>query len=259
MNAPSLLKHALLLIVTLLLTLSGSAAAEGAAPPSPATPSSVEAPVVVFNRTVAVLRAPLLGIAPPDRARHSQTRLTELFARPGPMQISVTSTVVGNAILVNGALGLLIAPGDVDALDGETLEQSTQAARAAVERVALETREARDRDRLWHALAASGIATLLLLLIFLVVLQTRAWSVRRLTRLLEGSTHGLTAGGLQLLHTSRLFAVSRALVRAAASFVLLLASYRWLSFVLNQFPYTRVWGEQLDGYLLGVLLGFGDG
>jgi len=259
MNALSLLKPVFRLVVALVLTLSRSAAAEGAAPPAPASASQVEAPVVVFNRTVAVLRAPLLGIAPPDRARHSQTRLSELLARPGQMQISVTSTVVGNAILVNGALGLMIASGDVDALDGETLEQATQAARTAVERVALETREARDRERLWHALAASGIATLLLLLSFVVVLQTRAWSVRRLTKLLEGSTHGLTAGGVQLLHTSRLFAVSRVLVRAGASFVLLLASYRWLSFVLNQFPYTRAWGEQLDGYLLGVLIRFGDG
>ena len=81
--------------------------------------------------------------------------------------------------------------------------------------------------------------------------------MRHLTQLLEGSTHGLTAAGIRLLHFSRLFALSRFLVRVAAAFVLVLAVYRWSSFVLNQFPYTRAWGEQLDGYLLGVVVRIG--
>jgi small-conductance mechanosensitive channel len=249
-----------LTIVTLLALLtSGSASADTLPPPVVVAPPVVEAPVVVFHRPVAVLRAPLLGIAAPERARHSNTRLAELFSRPGPINITVTSTDVANAILINGKLGLLLTPGDVDALDGESLEHATQAARTALELVAAETREARDRERLWHALAASSVATLLLLAVFLVVLRTRRWGVRHLSKLLEGSTQALTAAGVRLLHRSRLFSVSRMLVRAAATFVLILATYRWSSFVLNQFPYTRAWGEELDNYLFGVALRIGGG
>jgi hypothetical protein len=32
----------------------------------------------------------------------------------------------------------------------------------------------------------------------------------------------------------------------------LLLAYTWLGFVLARFPFTRVWGEQLNGYLLGM-------
>ncbi|HEY3252876.1 MAG TPA: mechanosensitive ion channel domain-containing protein [Polyangiaceae bacterium] len=259
MKRLSSIKRLGLLIVATLLTLARSAGAQTPAPAASATPAQVEAPVVVFNRTVAVLRGPLLGIAPAERVRHSEARLSELFARPGPIKISVMSMAGVNAILVNGTLGLALTPDDVDRLEGETFEHATQAAREALERVAAETREARDRERLGHALAASGIATLLLLLIFVVVLRARAWVVRHLTRLLEGSTHGLTAAGIQLLHPSRLFAASRLLVRLGAAFVLLLATYRWSSFVLNQFPYTRAWGEELDGYLIGLVLRIGGG
>ena len=262
MNGRSSLVKRLSVFVVTLLALFGSASSASADPPAApvvVAPPAVEARVVVFHRPVAVLRAPLLGVAVSERARHSSARLSELFSRPGPISITVTSTDVANAILVNGKLGLLLTPGDVDALDGETLEHATQAARTALELVAAETREARDRERLWHALAASGIATLLLLTVFLVVLRTRAWSVRHLSKLLEGSTQGLMAAGVRLLHRSRLFAVSRMLVRAAAAFVLVLATYRWSSFVLNQFPYTRAWGEELDNYLFGVALRIGGG
>ncbi|HET7543227.1 MAG TPA: mechanosensitive ion channel domain-containing protein [Polyangiaceae bacterium] len=257
------IKYSLLLLFILLASLTRSAAAEESTEPGrpkePAHPSAlVEAPVVVFNRTITVLRAPLLGVPPADRARHTEARLSDLFSRPGPMKISVTSTPMANAILVNGALGLALTAGDADVLDGQTLEEATHAARAAIERVAEETREASDRERLWHALWHGGIATLLLIAVFVVVLRTRTWVVKHLTRLLEGSTQRLTAA-VPALYGARLFAISRLLVRAGSTFLLLVACYRWASYVMYQFPYTRAWGEQLDSYLLGVLLSIGGG
>lgn len=257
MNRRWSINRAILLLVSLLLTLASSARGDSPAPLASAAVPVIEARVVVFNRTVAVLRAPLFGVSAPERARHATARLEELFARPGPMKISMTTTEVANAILINGSLGMLLTSGDVDALEGETLDHATEGVRLALERVAAETREARDRDRLGHALAATGIASLLLLALLMIVLRTRAWTVRRLTQLLEGGTHGLTAAGVRLLHPSRLFAVSRLLVQVGAVFVMLIAVYRWSSFVLNQFPYTRVWGEELDGYLLGVAVQIG--
>jgi small-conductance mechanosensitive channel len=31
-------------------------------------------------------------------------------------------------------------------------------------------------------------------------------------------------------------------------------SYEWLSFMLSRFPYTRPWGESLNGYLIGIVV-----
>ena len=30
--------------------------------------------------------------------------------------------------------------------------------------------------------------------------------------------------------------------------------YEWLSIVLSSFPYTRPWGERLNGYFFGIVL-----
>src|SRR6478736_6037306 len=151
MNRHSPLKGLWVLLVAALLTLTRGALAGAPTPPASAsaTMSLPEAPVVVFNRTVAVVRAPLFGVVPSERARHAAARLEELFARPGPMKLSVTSTEMANAILVNGSLGMLLTSGDVDALEGETLDHATQIAVTALERVAAETREARGRGE-WH-------------------------------------------------------------------------------------------------------------
>ena len=47
--------------------------------------------------------------------------------------------------------------------------------------------------------------------------------------------------------------VVRKLLSGVHSLVLLLLVYEWLSFVLARFPFTRVWGETLNSYLLNLL------
>jgi len=66
-------------------------------------------------------------------------------------------------------------------------------------------------------------------------------------------------GGTRLLHAQRLLGISRWLVRTLSSVVLALALYRFVSFVLNQFPYSRPWGEHLDEFLIGVAWQLGGG
>ena len=50
--------------------------------------------------------------------------------------------------------------------------------------------------------------------------------------------------------------VARAVVWVQVAVFRLLAfvlAYEWLSFVLSRFPYTRVWGEALNSFLLNLL------
>ena len=208
------------LLGALCLSVATNAAADVPAPaaqPATVTEPRGEAPVTVLHRKVATLRAPLLGMPAVERARHSEERLVELLDRPGTPKLSVTTAAGNSAILLDGKLGLLLTPDDADTLDGETLDQATQATRAALERVIAETSEARNHDRRWHAAVRSGLATLVLLLLVVVVRRARSWLVRRLTLLFKESTARLTAASMHVLHPARLFQLSRWCVRAIST------------------------------------------
>jgi small-conductance mechanosensitive channel len=224
-------------------------------PPASELVTQREAPVIALNRPITTLRGRLLGIDPAERARRASARVSDLLEREGPRHVSVLRQPQGNVLLIDDALAFALTPDDPDKLDGETLEEATESALQALNRIAAETREAHNRNRLLHALGRAGIATLALIAAIFVVLRARRALVRPLTRLLkERASHVQSAAG-SVLHISRLFAFSRWLVHAFGSGLLLVLAYQWASYSLNQFPYTRPWGEKLDAYLLGIALG----
>jgi small-conductance mechanosensitive channel len=214
---------------------------------------------MLYNRPIAVLRAPLLGMQPADRARHTEARLAELLAQRGPGVVSVTPAAGANAILIDGKLGILLAEGDASSLDGQSLDAATRSASEALRRVVAETREARSKKHFWEAVGQTGVATLTLFVLALIVLGARRWLERRLVRWLQKRMSMLPAAGKRMLYTERLFHFSHRLVQMASWLVLLLAGYRWLSYALYRFPYTRPWAEGLDDYLLGVAARIGGG
>jgi len=211
---------------------------------------------MVMNRPVTTLRARVLGTDPAERARRVSARIHELLQREGRGQIRLLREPQGNVLLLDGTLALVLTPGDPDRLGGETLEAATDAARRALVQIVEATREAHSRERLLGAVGRTGVATLLMLAALFVVLRVRRAIVHWLTRVLKEQASHVGAAST-LLQSSRLYELSRWLVRAVGSLLLLVAAYEWVTFSLNQFPYTRPWGEQLDGYLLGLLLGMG--
>jgi len=224
--------------------------------PPVSEPAPAEAAVMVLNRPVTTLRARLLGSEPAERARRVSARIHELLDREGPGRVTLLREPQGNVLLIDGALALVLTPDDPDRLGGETLEAATDAARRALAQISAETREAHNRVRLLQAAGRAGVATLVLLVAIFVVLRARRALTRWLTRVLkEQASHVQVAGSV--LQASRLYAFSRWLGGALGTGLVLVLTYRWASYVLNQFPYTRPWGEQLDGYLLGVVLGMG--
>ncbi len=234
---------------------------EPATPVAASTPSPelVEAPVSLLNRTIVVFRSSYLGVPPHERAVHTEQRLTQVLSNVGAGNITVASTGGANAILIDGALGVFVAPGDVDAIDGQTLDEMTRKTVAAIARAIADSREGRDRERISRAIVASSIATFALLLLCFFVLRARSWFERRVMRLLRGGTTRVPAPRWRLLFADRLLWLGHWLAQTAAALLLLLAIYRWLSFVLNQFPYTRAWGEELDGFLIGAAEQIGGG
>ena len=210
-----------------------------------------EARVVVFNRTIAVFRAPFLGSAE-SRARRTSQHIEEVLRRGGPGVVTQQAAPQGSVLLIDGELALLLTPEDADQVRGQTLEAAARTAFVELERVIAETRESRDHARLVSAVVRAAGATVIVALAVWLTWRARVWLVRRLARVLEKGSARIAVGGTQVLHTERVVMLSRWLVRAVSTLLILALLYRWLSFAFTQFPYTRPWGEQLDGFLLGV-------
>ena len=230
----------------------GNAPAANAAAPTPAA-------VTLMNRHVVVLRSDFLGNSPADRARRAGQMMREVLAEGGPGRVTTQPQPQGQAILIDGTFVFLLSPADADVVGGQTPQAQLQAAQAALTRAIAETQEGRDRTRLtWAALHALA-ATALFALLAGALLWLRRRLVLRATRLLASRTADVQLAGMPIFGFARLYELSRTLVRMVAWLLLAVMAYEWLAYVLTRFPLTRPWGEQLGGFVFGVVRRIGGG
>lgn len=224
-----------------------------ALPASAAAGAQDEAVVRIYGRPIATFRAPFLGVPPAGRARRTEAAIHELLAHGGPGLVSTQQEPQGNVVLIDGALALILTEQDTDPVRRETLDGLTRQVTAALARAVADTREARDQRRRLHAVGWSAVATVLYLGVLLVILRTRDALSRRIGDLLAGAAERAHVAGQALWEATRLHAFASWLVRSACWFLLVVFSYQWLVFVLQQFPATRVWGEHLGDFVLDLL------
>ena len=117
-----------------------------------------------------------------------------------------------------------------------------------------ETQEARSFDNLLWSLAAGAIATLVWLALLWGLARLHRRLVRVVVRLAASKAPSLELGGIVLLDQRHVFPMVRRFVGALRWLLVAIFSYEWLSFMLSRFPYTRPWGERLNGYLIGVVV-----
>ena len=218
-----------------------------------------EAPLVVFNRTVAVFRAPLFGAAPEDRASRTAQLIQEILARAGPGIVTTQAEPQGNLILVDGELALVLTEADADRLRDQTLGEITNQAAAALRLVIAETRESRDSAQLLSDVVRSLVGTLVLIVFLALVLFVRRLLLGYLSRIAERAAAVTAVGGAQVVSADRLLPLVRGLVLVVSWLLGIVSVYRWLGYVLSQFPYTRPWGEQLLAFFVGTAVRLGVG
>ena len=226
---------------------------------STAVPSREPGELVVFNRSIITFRSPLLGVSATDRARRTRANLDRLLDRSGQGKPEVRAESLGNFVMLDGALALIVAPGDVDALEGETLEQTTQGAVDRLQQVIEETRESRDLSSLLRGALKASAATGVFIVGLLVFARARRALRRFLTNLVDRRSDRLRLAGAELLRHDHIAAGIRFATLAVHWLAALALTYEWLSFSLSVFPFTRPWGEQLQGYMWSVLLQIGGG
>jgi len=247
-----------------LLSLSAAALAAAPAPPAPPTDAKAAATeaadqtaaavrpadLVVFNRPIVTFRSLFIGNPPEERVRNARTRINQLLERGNAGAVSQETALAGIVVKIDGVFVFIVTPGDVSLLAGDTLESTAAKAVTALEQAIAETHESRDLRVLGHALLAGGVATAL----FLTLLWGLWWARRAVAtlaqKLAQKPAERLRVGGTALIQMEQVFHVAQRVTNALLTVVALLFAYAWLDFVLQRFPYTRRWGEQLHSFLL---------
>ena len=224
--------------------LMPSASLTGSASPGEA------ATVTVFNRRIFTFRTSFLGVPASERAAAAHERIIRLLDRGGAGKVTVDHAPQGSIVEIDGTLAFVITTGDVVSLHGETLESATADAVVALERVVAETREARDGRMLMIAAAWAGVATLVYLLALWALHRIGKAATSGMLRLAAAKAELLKVRGAEIIERERTLRLVALFARLVFWAIVLLITNEWLGYVLSRFPYTRPWGEELNGFVI---------
>ena len=248
-----------LIVVTAFASLTALAAPVDSAGQKAAPTNVQSAPIYFENRQIAILRSPLAGASPQDRADEAARRIGELPLNIRARDIlAATITVAdehGIAFLYDGRSLFFIGSEDLDAGSGETMDQVSEHVLQNLDEALL----ARESERRWPVIRSG----LLLTFIGLLIVILASYLIWRLYRWLCSNLRGVEkffSNGLKLFGADVLppiLNVTRSLFKLLAWILTLAAMYSWLGFSLRSFPYTKPWGDQLGGYVIALFQSFG--
>jgi small-conductance mechanosensitive channel len=246
------------------LLLLAAAAPLQAQPPRPGPSAPVErdaaaATLTVWNRPIVVFRAVVGQVRPADRAAVAARRIEDLPDDVRPEEIRAEEATIGatHGVLVLARTTILFGVVAED-LDPTTKETPASVAGRAVEEVRSVLQARAEQRRLPALLRGVALAIGATALLILVV-----WATRRLAEAVLGRLARVTEVRAIPVLGRDLWPIvdglRRGMVRLTALAVGLAATYLWLAFVLDQFPYTRPWAKHLGNYLVGLLWKLGTG
>jgi small-conductance mechanosensitive channel len=221
-----------------------------------APPAQPPGRIEVMNREIITLHGSLFGIPAVTRAAESEARIRRALLRGGQLEVRTTQVAEGVLVSLDDALMFAVTPDDSaeHTLAGAKVDAADAA--AVLQRVIDETRESRDMHSLLRSTGVTLGAGALMLALMWLLRQAR----RRLQAWLTGQTlaHAdrLRVGGVEVVKREGVLRFEQSLLNLLYWALALMLLYEWLSLSLAQFPFTRPWGEQLNGFLLGLLSRF---
>lgn len=241
-------------LASLLVSLSASAITTPAGKqPNPPLQPSEEATLVVFNRQVMTFKADFLGAPPSVRAERAHALLENLLSNGEDQTVSIKSNPEGQLVMIGKRMAFAVTAGDADPLLGQTSASVAQEAASQLSQVVSETRESRNMHSILLACLYALAATACYLLLLWIISKVRVWLGALLMRRAAHQVRKLRIGNTQILDIQYLLPVLGRLLIVLHWLLMVLLTYEWLSFAFRQFPYTRPWGESLNGYLMGIL------
>jgi small-conductance mechanosensitive channel len=246
------------LLALFLAAVAPLAAAQQSVPSAPAAqldsiaPARQSAPLVLANRTIIVLRGPIAGYSARERATGTLDRIhAALAANPAPV-VTLADEEDGTRVLLDGKPAFLVTRIDIDPEVGETTHN---VAREAANRLKVAITEYREQRTPRYLLIQSGWA-LLATVIYVGLLRLLFLIDRSLGRRIAGAAaeraEKVHVHGVSLLDPQQIRWIARKVVNLVAWVLALFATYSWLTFVLGRFPFTRPWGEHMEGNLFSL-------
>ena len=231
-------------------------AQEGLAPAVVAAPADL----VVFNRPITTLRAQVFGATPAERVATISRGLDAALERGGPLVVSTHPIPEGIALQVDGQLVFRILHADVNREVGETAQIAADAAARNLQLALDEIRESGNSATMLRAAGYTLLASLALAALLWLIVRAFGFFARRVRAAVQRRAAKLAPSWSQhVVGRSGLADLSIVPVRILAWGVALLLVYQWAALVLEFFPYTRPWGEELFDNLLGGLGSFASG
>ncbi|MBZ7671138.1 mechanosensitive ion channel family protein [Klebsiella grimontii] len=208
--------------------------------------------VTIFHQPIVMLQATFGQTTPEERVLRIRNTLRAFTATDISQPLQVVSVTrynqPGRLFLMNGKAIMLLSQADLDEGDDLTLDQAAQ---RVLERMEAQRTSLREQYNTRYLLLA-GVKSIVgaLLLALGGYLAFRSWRrVRRFfhLRILEKRSI--------IPHSWRRFLGNvESRMYALLMIVLgLVALYVWLSWVFSLFPWTRVWGESLGEWSVGVV------
>ena len=205
----------------------------------------------LFNYPIAIFRGSLYGFTPADRERANEARLDRFLEEEYVGVITTDPRAEGIMILIDGKNALMMIPDDVDPFTGQTLEEYVEEVVTLLD-VAL--KNAKEQHSTTYLLRATGLSFLASFIYGLLI-----WGVHVLQRRVRPHilrlehTFNKKMRHRRFLMLIHLGSISFWLMRVVFWVLFLGLALKWLSFCLQQFPYTRHWGDQLNGKFLAFL------
>jgi small-conductance mechanosensitive channel len=209
-----------------------------------------EAAVTLFNRNVVVFRTDLLGMSPRDRAHRASLVINEHLKNPGKFLVTTADNPAGTIVKIDDEAVFIVTNDDVDKSKGQTSQDLVKSSVSTLNQVILENRQSNDVEFMTSALIKTTIAVIAFLSLLWLSRRTKDAFTNWLLKFAHAQN--ISIGGAEEHLRSSIAWLVKHLVMALYWLLILLLTYELISFVLEQFPYSRAWGEQLDGYLLSV-------
>ena len=219
-------------------------------------PAEEHADLRVHNRFITRFRADVLKNPPKARARAANKALKDLAAKGQISPVESFPLEQGMLFVVANQPVFAITYQDLDVISGETLQARATEVVANLELALGEMVEQRDPQQLIEGLWKSGLALLFFVAIIWVLQRLKRWLERRFLPTFEGRLQVSLSKRIRsgADHGIRFIHLLQALLVALLWVIFLLVAYAWLTFSLEQFPYTRPWGETLGKSLIDLLL-----
>lgn len=228
------------------------------APASPGAPVALQsAPVRIANRHVIDLRGPIAGYSAADRARATIERIEKTLESGSDRAITLQDAEEGKAtqVMLAGRPAFLVTGVDINTQAGETTRNVAREGAKRLEIAVREWGEQRTPRYLATATAYAAAATFAFAALLWLIFRGNRWLGARLSSAAAAHSQRLQVGGARLLEASHVLALTQRTFTFLCWLVALALASAWLTAVLELFPYSRPWGEELNGNLLDLAKG----